>query len=165
MYPNIVVLVCLVRSVIHSRVERKRISAIKCRIAVLLICENVLKNHFRSLIDHLCHFHILALDFTIDLLLLVCQEYIDFSVSLHKHLTHQHFQSVLYFCFQLDTIILNVGNHKACDVINICFHIIDIFDHKQCFQYIDCKHILGLMIRIDKAVIISLDDNSSVAVV
>ena len=131
MHTNIVVLICLIRSVIHSRIERKRISAIKCRIAVLLICENVLKNHLRSLVDYFCHFHILALDFTIDFLLLVGQEYIDFSVSLYKHLAHQHFQSVLYFCFQLNTIIFNIRNHKTRDVINVCFHIIDIFDHEQ----------------------------------
>ena len=131
MYSNIIVLICLIWSVIHSRIERKRISAIKCRIAVLLICENVLKNHLRSLVDYFCHFHILTLDFTIDLLLLVGQEYIDFPISLHKHLTHQHFQSVLYFCFQLNTVIINIGNHKACDVINVCLNnIINIFDHE-----------------------------------
>ena len=131
MYTNIIVLICLIWSVIHSRIERKRISAIKCRIAVLLICENVLKNHLRSLVDYFCHFHILALDFTIDLLLFIGQEYINFPISLHKHLTHQHVQSILYFCFQLNTVIINIGNHKACDVINVCLNnIINIFDHE-----------------------------------
>ena len=59
------------------------------------------------------------------------QEYINFPISLHKHLTHQHVQSILYFCFQLNTVIINIGNHKACDVINVCLNnIINIFDHE-----------------------------------
>ena len=156
---DIIVLIRFIRPVINGLIEAERIPAVERRVTVLLIGEDILKDHLRNLIDYLCHFNILAVDFAVDLLFFICQEDIVQTILLHQHLTHQDLECFFNMLFYFDAIIVDIFNHQAGDIINVGFNLQDILDHEQGFQHIDGKDIALLMVRIDIVVVICPDDD------
>ena len=162
---DVIVLICFVWTIIYKLVEAKGIAAIEDRIGVAFAGENVLKNHFRDLGDDLRRFYIFLLNFIVDFLFLIGQEDIDAAVFLHEHLPHQDLQRFLHTAFQLNPVIVDIFNHQAGDVVDVCLNFQHIFDHEECLEDIDGEDILVLLLRVDIAVVISPDDHPAVAVI
>ena len=145
-------------------IEGKIIAPIVFWIPEFLIAEDVFKNDFRSFTNDFSHFNILVFDFSVDLLLFVGQEYIVVPVLLDKHLTNQDFQSLFDALLQGNTIRIDVGDHQAGNVIDICGDLFDVLDHEEGFQHINIE-IICFIVRINVAVISCPRNNALVAMV
>ena len=164
-HSDIVILVCLIGSVIHSLVETEGITSVEGRIAVLLFRKDILIDHLGNLIDNLGHLNILAVDLTVDFLLFVCQEDIMRTVLLHQHLTHQDLERFFNMLFHVNAVIIDVLNHETGDVVDVGLDLQNILDHEQGLQYVDSEDITVLMLRIDVCIIVGSDDYTFMAVV
>ena len=133
-------------------------------IPVFLITEDIFKNDFRSLADDLSHFNVLVFDFPIDFLLFIGQEDIVVPILLDKHLANQYFQRFFDALLQGNTICIDVRDHQAGNVIDICCDLFDVLDHEEGFQHIDIK-IVYFVVRVDIAIISCPGNNAFVTVV
>ena len=91
--------------------------------------------------DNFRHLDILAVNFTIDFLLFICQENIEPAVLLYQHLLHQNLQSILDLPLELDAVIIDIADHKRCNVVDVGFNLQNILDHEQGLQHIDSKNV------------------------
>ena len=87
------------------------------------------------------------------------------TILLNEHLTHQNLQGFLNTPLDFNTIIVNVLDHKAGDIVDVGFYLKDVLDHEQGLQHIDSENVLVLMIRIDITVVVSLDNDALMAVI
>ena len=83
---DVIGLIALEIPVIHFLVKWEQVAV---AVTVFFIRENFLENHRRCLSDNLSHFYRLIVDRIVDLLLLISQEYINFSVFLYQSLPDQ----------------------------------------------------------------------------
>ena len=155
----------LIGLVIHRLVVGERVPAIERGVAVLPVRENVLKDQFRGLLKNGAGIHLLPLDLTVDLLLLIGQKHVDPAVFLDKHLPRQDLQRLLHPPFQLQTVRIQAVNHQAGDVISVRLDLRHIFYQEQRLQNIDGKHAAVFPLRIDAAVVVGPDNNALVGVI
>ena len=72
-----------------------------------------------------------------------------------EHLPHQDLQRFLHAAFQLNSVIIDIFNHQAGDVVDIRLNFQHILDHEEGLEDIDSEDILVLLLRVDVAVVIS----------
>ena len=115
--------------------------------------------------DNFGHLDILAVNFTIDFLLFICQENIEPAVLLYQHLLHQNLQSILDLALELDAVVIDIADHERCNVVDVGLDLQNILDHEQGLQHIDSKNVRFPVLRIDLCVVVSTDNNSPMAVI
>ena len=162
---DIIVLIGLIRTIIDCLIEGEGVSAIEGRITILLVSEDIFKDHLRNFVDDFCHLNILAVDLTVDFLFFICQEDIEAAVLLYQHLLHQDLQCILNLTLELDAVIIDIADHERCDIVDVGLDLENIFDHEEGLQHIDGEDIRFLMLRIDFCIVIGTDNNSPVAMI
>ena len=120
---------------IYHLIESKVIFSI----TELLSRENITVNHLSDTFHDRSGIHISVSDFTLNVLLFVCQEVVGVASSANIVLTHQAVKTSAGSFTHDNLIYTNIVCHKDNDIVQIGRNIINISNQVQKFQYI---HIL-----------------------
>ena len=91
MHADVIILICLIRTVIDGLIEAERITAVELRVLIAVIPEDLFKDHLGDLVDDLGIIDLLFFNLPVDLLLLIRKENIDIPILLNEHLALQNY--------------------------------------------------------------------------
>ena len=150
--------------VVYELAEAELIPVIEPVQPGLVLRVDIVENHTGNPVCHIRGFYRLRFNGSVYFLLLVRQEHINIAVFLHERLADKAVKRFLHPLGECSAVLVNIGNHEARDIIEVCPDLLDVLDHKQSFQHVYGKALFR-MGGIERGIVKRLGDNALVRMV